>query len=74
MSLRNTLLILQRIKPRTVVTVQATDTHHYTQATSSQTDTSGHCSRLYMCFQTQHSAIKHTAMNDVTVTLTILCG
>ena len=68
MTLRNTLLLLQRIKPRTVVTVQATDTHHYTQTTSSQADTSGHCSGLYMCFQTQHSAIKHIAMNAVTVT------
>ena len=74
MTLRNTLLLLLRIKPRTVVTVQAKDTHHYTQTTSSQTDTSGHCYGLYMCFQKQHSAIKHTAMDDVTVTSTILCG
>ena len=53
MTLRNTLLLLQRIKPRTVVTVPTelwvTDTDRYTQAPSVQPDTLGHCSSLYVC-------------------------
>ena len=53
MILWNTLLLLQRIKPRTVVTVPtelwATDTDRYTQAPSLQPDTLGHCSSLYVC-------------------------